>query len=59
MIYYCQAKPLLDSKNVQELADPRLEEKYDPTEMNRAMMTASLCVHHSSSKRPFMKQVRK
>lgn len=51
------AKPLLDSKNVQELADPRLEEKYDPTEMNRAMMTASLCVHHLSSKRPFMKQV--
>lgn len=51
------AKPLLDSKNVQELADPRLEEKYDPTEMNRAMTTASLCVHHSSSKRPFMNQV--
>ena len=59
MIYYCQAKPLLDSKNVKELADPRLEEKYDPTEMNRAMTIASLCVHHSSSKRPFMKQVRK
>lgn len=51
------AKPLLDSKNVKELADPRLEEKYDPTEMNRAMTAASLCVHHSSSKRPFMKQV--
>ena len=50
------AKPLFDSNNVKELADPRLKENYDPIEMNRAMATASLCVHHSSSKRPFMKQ---
>ncbi|CAJ2647352.1 unnamed protein product [Trifolium pratense] len=51
------AKPLLDSNNVKELVDPRLQGKYDPIEMKRAMEIASLCVHHSSSKRPFMKQV--
>ena len=50
------AKPLLDSNNVKELTDPRLEENYDPIEMKRTMATASLCVHHSTSKRPFMKQ---
>ncbi|GAU23313.1 hypothetical protein TSUD_237670 [Trifolium subterraneum] len=36
------AKPLLDSNNVKELADPRMEGKYDPIEMKRAMETASL-----------------
>lgn len=51
------AKPLLDSNNIKELADPRLEGNYDPIEMKRAMAIASLCIHHSSSKRPFMKQV--
>jgi hypothetical protein len=59
MIYNFQAKPLLDSNNIKELADPRLEGNYDPIEMKRAMAIASLCIHHSSSKRPFMKQVRK
>lgn len=54
-----QAKPFLDTNNVKELADPKLEEKYDPIEMKRVMMTASMCVHHSPSKRPFMKQVKK
>ncbi|KAJ1375829.1 hypothetical protein SESBI_50592 [Sesbania bispinosa] len=57
MIYCCQAKPLLDSNNVKEIADPRLGENYDPTEMKRVMMTASMCVHHSSSNRPYMNQV--
>ena len=51
------AKPLLDSKNVKELVDPKLKENYDHIEMNRVMATASLCVHHLSSKRPFMKKV--
>lgn len=60
MIIYCvQAKPLLDSNNVKEIVDPRLEENYDPTEMKLAMATASMCVHHASSKRPYMNQVRK
>ncbi|XP_057448576.1 receptor-like cytosolic serine/threonine-protein kinase RBK1 isoform X2 [Lotus japonicus] len=51
------AKPLLDSNNVKEIVDPRLEENYDPTEMKLAMATASMCVHHTSSKRPYMNQV--
>ncbi|XP_027362840.1 receptor-like cytosolic serine/threonine-protein kinase RBK1 [Abrus precatorius] len=51
------AKPMLDTNNVKEIADPRLGEEYDSTEMKRAMMTASMCVHHASSQRPFMNQV--
>ncbi|KAK7252443.1 hypothetical protein RIF29_36380 [Crotalaria pallida] len=51
------AKPLLDTNNVKEIADPRLQEEYDPTEMNRAMVTASMCIHHVSSMRPYMNQV--
>lgn len=51
------AKALLDAKNMKELADPRLENDYDPTEMECAMVTAAMCVHHSASKRPFMNRV--
>ena len=41
-----QAKPLLESNKVKELVDPRLEDNYDPTEMKRAMLTASMCISH-------------
>ncbi|XP_020217926.1 receptor-like cytosolic serine/threonine-protein kinase RBK1 isoform X1 [Cajanus cajan] len=51
------AKPLLDAKLIKEMADPRLEENYDPTEMKCAMATASMCIHHMPSKRPYMNQV--
>ncbi|KAK7250629.1 hypothetical protein RIF29_33175 [Crotalaria pallida] len=51
------AKPLLDAKEVKEIVDPRLEDKYDLTEMKRVMATASMCVHHMSTKRPYMNQV--
>ncbi|TKY69962.1 Receptor cytosolic serine/threonine-protein kinase RBK1 [Spatholobus suberectus] len=51
------AKPLLDTNNVKDIADPRLGEEYDPVEMKRAMVTASMCLHHASSKRPYMNQV--
>lgn len=54
-----QAKPLLDAKQVKEIADPRLEDQYDPVEMEIAMATASMCIHHMSSKRPYMSQVTK
>ncbi|XP_020217298.1 receptor-like cytosolic serine/threonine-protein kinase RBK1 [Cajanus cajan] len=50
------AKPLLDANNVKGIADPRLGDDYDPIEMKRAMVIASMCVHHASSKRPFMNQ---
>ena len=54
-----QAKPRLEEHNVQELVDPRLEEAYDSTELKRTMLTASMCLHHLSSYRPCMKQVKK
>ncbi|XP_047321026.1 receptor-like cytosolic serine/threonine-protein kinase RBK1 [Impatiens glandulifera] len=51
------AKPLLEKKCVDELADPRLEGRYDVEEMYRAMSTALACLHHSSSNRPKMSRV--
>lgn len=51
------AKPLLDTNNVKELADPRLGDTYDPIEMKCAMSTASMCIHHLSTMRPHMNRV--
>ncbi|KAJ7953512.1 Receptor-like serine/threonine-protein kinase [Quillaja saponaria] len=51
------AKPLLDTNNVKELADPRLGDTYDHGEMKHAMITASLCIDHTPSKRPHMNRV--
>lgn len=52
-----QAKPLLDANDVEQLADPRLGDNYDLGEMKRAMLTASMCIHHLSSMRPQMGRV--
>ncbi|XP_048133359.1 receptor-like cytosolic serine/threonine-protein kinase RBK1 isoform X2 [Rhodamnia argentea] len=51
------AKPLLDVNNIRELADPRLKDTYDIDEMQRATLTASMCVHWMSTMRPDMKKV--
>eukprot|EP00262_Sarcandra_glabra_P019814 TRINITY_DN7654_c0_g1_i2.p1 TRINITY_DN7654_c0_g1~~TRINITY_DN7654_c0_g1_i2.p1 ORF type:complete len:411 (-),score=39.55 TRINITY_DN7654_c0_g1_i2:48-1280(-) len=51
------AKPLLDKKNMKELHDPRLGDTYDPSEMKRAMVAASMCIHHISTMRPHMNRV--
>ncbi|PIN05864.1 Serine/threonine protein kinase [Handroanthus impetiginosus] len=51
------AKPLLEQNNVKELADPRLGEDYNITEMKRAMFTASICIHHLPNMRPNMTRV--
>ncbi|KAB2094443.1 hypothetical protein E1A91_A02G163400v1 [Gossypium mustelinum] len=51
------AKPLLESNNVEELVDPRLGDNYNPTELKRAMLTASLCISHLSTMRPSMMKV--
>ncbi|XVF61500.1 hypothetical protein PTKIN_Ptkin08bG0134800 [Pterospermum kingtungense] len=51
------AKPLLESNQVKELVDPRLEDNYDPAEMKRAMLTASMCISHLATMRPGMKRV--
>lgn len=51
------AKPFLDSSNMKEIADPNLGDNYDPKEMRRTMAIASMCIHHTPSKRPFMNEV--
>ncbi|XP_042491375.1 receptor-like cytosolic serine/threonine-protein kinase RBK2 isoform X2 [Macadamia integrifolia] len=51
------AKPLLDKNDMRELADPSLDNDYDPQQMSRALSTASLCTQHSSLLRPRMSQV--
>lgn len=59
MFLCVQAKPLLEASNVKELADPRLEDDYDSAEIKRVMVTASMCVHQTPSKRPYMDRVSK
>ncbi|XP_076906519.1 receptor-like cytosolic serine/threonine-protein kinase RBK1 isoform X2 [Bidens hawaiensis] len=51
------AKPLLEQGNVKELVDPRLDNKYDITELMRAMSAASACIHHMPHMRPDMGRV--
>ncbi|KAH9754823.1 Receptor-like cytosolic serine/threonine-protein kinase RBK2 [Citrus sinensis] len=51
------AKPLLDSNDIRELVDPSLGDNYDAEEMDRAVLTASLCIEQSPILRPKMSQV--
>lgn len=51
------AKPFLDNKQVKKLADSSLGGIYDPEEMDRALMLASLCIDPSPDIRPQMGQV--
>ncbi|CAK7344620.1 unnamed protein product [Dovyalis caffra] len=51
------AKPLMESGNIMELADPRLEGKFDSDQMHRVVLTASYCVRQSSAWRPSMSEV--
>ncbi|CAM8893263.1 unnamed protein product [Rhodiola kirilowii] len=55
------ARPLLvqalETENFEELADPRLENKYVDAEMFRMIEAAGACVRHSAAKRPKMGQV--
>ncbi|OVA11403.1 Protein kinase domain [Macleaya cordata] len=51
------AKPLLDKNSFRELVDPSLGDAYDPQQMNRVALTASLCIQNSSILRPRMSQV--
>ncbi|KAL8133909.1 receptor-like cytosolic serine/threonine-protein kinase RBK1 [Apium graveolens] len=53
------AKPFMENNNVKELADPRLGDKYDSTEMRRAISAASMCVDHLPDMRPNMSSVLK
>ncbi|KAH8490994.1 hypothetical protein H0E87_023215 [Populus deltoides] len=51
------AKPLLDNNDTKELADPSLGDNYDLEEMDRVVLTASLCIEQSPVLRPRMSQV--
>ncbi|MBA0601291.1 hypothetical protein Gorai_004472, partial [Gossypium raimondii] len=42
------AKPLMESGNITELADPKLEGKYDEDQMHRSVLTACYCVRQSA-----------
>ncbi|PIA44696.1 hypothetical protein AQUCO_01700354v1 [Aquilegia coerulea] len=51
------AKPLLEKNAIRELVDPSLGDAYDPKQIDRVALTASLCVQYSSILRPRMSQV--
>lgn len=55
--YFCQAKPLLGSVQIEKLVDPRLGGAYDPREMQTMVLAAGLCVQSSAICRPYMDQV--
>ncbi|GMI67226.1 ROP binding protein kinases 1 [Hibiscus trionum] len=51
------AKPYLESNQVKELIDPRLGDDFNLTEMQRAMVAASMCISHLATMRPTMTEV--
>ncbi|KAK8602003.1 hypothetical protein V6N13_058331 [Hibiscus sabdariffa] len=51
------AKPLMESGNINELADPKLKGRYDEDQMHRSVLTACYCVRQSSVCRPSMSEV--
>ncbi|XP_056168110.1 receptor-like cytosolic serine/threonine-protein kinase RBK2 isoform X2 [Syzygium oleosum] len=50
------AKPLLDDNVIEDLIDPSLGDDYNSDEMDRVIMTASLCIEQSPILRPRMNQ---
>lgn len=51
-----QAKPLLESSKTEELVAPSLGNSYNQEEMDRVLLTASLCIDHNPILRPRMSQ---
>ncbi|WCJ42412.1 Protein kinase superfamily protein [Euphorbia peplus] len=51
------AKPLMEAGKIRELADPKLQGKYDEDQMYKLVLTASFCVRQSSIWRPSMTEV--
>nr|KAJ0218362.1 hypothetical protein LSAT_V11C300111700 [Lactuca sativa] len=51
------AKPLIASKNFQELLDPQLSGACDMDQLNCIVSIASLCINHIPTERPKMSQV--
>lgn len=52
-----QVKPLMESGKLNELVDPKLEDKYDMDQLHRLVLTASYCIRQTSVSRPSMTQV--
>ncbi|XP_023635961.1 receptor-like cytosolic serine/threonine-protein kinase RBK1 isoform X2 [Capsella rubella] len=48
------AKPFLEKNSMEDIVDPRLGNEFDPTEMQRVMLAASMCIHHIAAMRPDM-----
>lgn len=53
------SKPLLEEENMGELVDQRLQDAYIPSEMQRMILAASLCIAQSSQYRPHMNHILK
>ncbi|KAL3516165.1 hypothetical protein ACH5RR_023067 [Cinchona calisaya] len=51
------AKPLLENNDLDQLVDPSLGNDYNPEEMDRAVLTASLCIEQNPIERPQMSKV--
>lgn len=51
-----QAKPLLESSETEQLVDPSLGNSYNKEEMDRVLLTASLCIDQNPILRPRMSQ---
>ncbi|XP_024025634.1 probable receptor-like serine/threonine-protein kinase At5g57670 [Morus notabilis] len=51
------AKPLMESGDIANLADPKMEGKYDAEQLHRIALTASYCIRQSSIWRPSMTEV--
>lgn len=49
----------MESGNIAELADPRLEGRYDEEQLYRVVLTASYCVRQTDIWRPPMSEVNK
>lgn len=52
-----QARPLLEEKNIDILADARLDGEFDVDELKSLMLSAALCIRHSAQRRPRMNTV--
>lgn len=50
-------KPLMESGKLNELVDPKLEDKYDMDQLHRLVLTASYCIRQTSISRPSMTEV--
>lgn len=47
----------MESGKLNEMADPKLENKYDMDQLHRLVLTASYCVRQTSVLRPSMTEV--